>query len=127
MSKKIKVEEFAQDLELDIILPGDKEKITVNETEICRPGLQFSGYFNYFEHNRVQMVGLVEYMYMHEQTPEYRKEIFEKYFSYDLPCIIVTRDLEPHQEFLDAAKKAGVPVFKSKEPTTQLKQKLLNL
>ncbi|MBQ9624611.1 MAG: HPr(Ser) kinase/phosphatase [Clostridia bacterium] len=125
MEKFYSVEKFAQRLDLDILNHGEKDEIKLTETEICRPGLQFSGFFNYFEYHRVQVVGLVEYMYLEEKGAEYREQVLEKYFSYSIPCIIVTRDLKPHKEFMDAAERHGVPVFESKADTTEMKQKLL--
>lgn len=125
MDKNFTVEGFAKALDLTILYPGEKGVIRLSETEICRPGLQFAGFFNYFEYDRVQIVGLVEYMYLEEQGVEYRKDVLKKYFSYDIPCVIVTRELDPHVEFVEAAKKRGIPVFSAKAETTEMKQKLM--
>lgn len=125
MEKSFSVESFAKELDLTILYPGNEEVIKLSETEICRPGLQFAGFFNYFEYDRVQLVGLVEYMYMEEKDEAYRKEVLKKYFSYDIPCVIVTRELKPHKEFMEAAMRGGVPVFGAKSETTDTKQKLM--
>lgn len=125
MRKKFSVEQFAKALDFEILYPGDKETFILSETETCRPGLQFTGFFNYFEYNRVQIVGLVEYMYLEEQSLDYRRDIFERYFSYDIPCVILTRDLTPHDDFLDAAREHGIPVYTTNADTTEMKQKLM--
>ena len=100
--------------------------MVLGETELYRPGLQFTGYFNHFESNKVQIVGLAEYTYMEEKGEEYRKEIFERYFSYDIPCVILTKEVQPHPEFMEMAKKRGIPVFSARQETTVMKQKLMN-
>lgn len=125
MEKKFNVEKFAKALDLDVIYGGESPSFSLCETEICRPGLQFAGYFNYFTNERVQVVGLVEYMYMEDQTSEYRKNILDKYFSYEMPCVILTRELQPHSEFVDAARHHHVPLFSAKADTTTMKQKLM--
>lgn len=125
MEKCFMVDTFAKQLNLDILCPGKDNVIKLGETEIYRPGLQFAGYFNHFENDKVQIVGLVEYMYMEEKGEEYRKDIFKKYFSYDIPCVILTRELKPHPEFLEAARNRGIPVFAAMAETTVMKQKLM--
>ncbi len=126
MVKSFDVNEFAKEIDLKIIYQGDGRKVRLEEREICRPGLQFSGFFNFFEYKRVQVIGLVEYMYMNEKPKEYRMKIFKKYFSYDMPCVIVTRDLTPHPELVHCAIESGIPVFEAMEVTTEMKLKLMN-
>lgn len=126
MEKTFKVDAFAQKLGLDVLYPGSDNTIRLGETELYRPGLQFTGYFNHFENSKVQIVGFAEYMYMEEKGEQYRKEIFNKYFSYDMPCIILTKEIAPHPEFLDAAKKKGIPVLCARSETTVMKQKIMN-
>lgn len=64
-------------------------------------------------------------MYMEEKDESYRNDIFKKYFSYDIPCVIFTQEVTPHEEFLDGAKERGVPVLCATTETTTMKQKLM--
>lgn len=49
---------------------------------------------------------------------ELRKKRVKKYFSFDINCLIITRGLEPHPEFIKEAKKHNVWVV-SNLVTTQ--------
>ena len=58
--------------EIDI----SKKKIVT--TEINRPALQLTGYFDYFDADRLQIIGYVEYTYLETRTREERRQIYEK-------------------------------------------------
>lgn len=93
------------------------EKI-LEHPEINRPALQFSGFFDYFSSERIQIVGLVEHAYAESLSPERRKEIFEKFCSYKVPCIVLCRNLMPHKELIDAAIKYNTPILLTEESTS---------
>ncbi len=93
------------------------EKI-LEHPEINRPALQFSGFFDYFSSERIQIVGLVEHAYAESLSSQRRKEIFEKFCSYQVPCIVLCRNLEPHKELIDAAIKYNTPILLTEEPTS---------
>ena len=93
------------------------EKLLIHP-EINRPALQFASFFDYFPAERIQIVGLVEYAYTEKLTSEERKDIFEKFFSYEVPCVILCRDLSPQKELIDAAIKYNTPVFSTDESTS---------
>ena len=40
------------------------ENINIAQSDINRPALQLTGYFDYFDNNRIQVIGQVEYTYM---------------------------------------------------------------
>lgn len=93
------------------------EKI-LEHPEINRPALQFSGFFDYFSSERIQIVGLVEHAYAESLSSQRRKEIFEKFCSYQVPCIVLCRNLEPHKELIDAAIKYNTPILLTEESTS---------
>ena len=45
---KVKIEDFARDLELDILYDGDSKVIDIVSSSVNRPGLQLAGFFDYF-------------------------------------------------------------------------------
>ncbi|OFI05574.1 HPr kinase/phosphorylase [Clostridium acetireducens DSM 10703] len=100
----VKMNELINDLNLEIINKGDS-KINVLSRHINRPGLQFSGYFNYFDKKRVQIVGKAEWSFLNTMNSELRKKRLDKFFQYAVPCIILTRKLKPHKECVESALK----------------------
>lgn len=102
---------------------SDKKHITT--TELNRPGIQLAGFFDYFAHERIQLIGKVEYKFMSTLTPELRQERFDRLLSYDIPCLIISRNLPIFDELLVAAEKYKRKVLRSSENTTKLIGKLV--
>lgn len=95
----------------------DVARKTIVEPDINRLALQLTGFFNHFQETRVQLIGMVEYTYLMDMTPQARHEIYQKIFSYDLPCIIFSRSLMPEDDLIKIASEHGVPVLGTNQPT----------
>ena len=97
--------------------------ITVPEQN--RPALQFTGYFDHFDSVRIQLVGYVEYTYLQTLTEERRKEIYQQFLSYGLPCLIYTTEILPDEEMLKQANETNTPIFATNKKTTPFQAELL--
>ncbi|HCJ66886.1 MAG TPA: HPr kinase/phosphorylase [Elusimicrobia bacterium] len=112
---KFTVEELFRDKGKDLclkLLAGEKglnRQITV--TEINRPGLTLTGYFKYFRYERIQIIGGGEHSYLQFLTKKKRIEILDKFFSYEPPCAIITRNVQPLRELITIAQRYYVPLF----------------
>ena len=95
-----------------------KEDIEISVNDINRPGLQLAGFYNYFAPERIQVIGKAEWSFLDDMQIEVRKKRVKKYFSFDISCLIITRGLEPHPEFISEAKKHKIWVLRSKLVTT---------
>ena len=119
----VTVEKIIKDFDMEILVEGNrKTNITVND--INRPGLQLAGFYNYFTPERIQVIGKAELSFLDDMQVELRKKRLNKYFSFEMHCIIIARGLEPHAEFIEAAKKKGILVLRSRLVTTKLISKL---
>ena len=77
------------------------EHILVESDDINRPGLQLTGFFEYFDPNHIQIFGNEEISYLERMEPKARAEILDKLFSYKLPALIISRSLEPVPECVE--------------------------
>ncbi len=96
----------------------DISKKKVVTSEINRPALQLTGYFYHFYSERVQIVGYVEYTYLEDVSREEKVPIYDKFLSYNVPCIIYTSSTEPDPDMLELAVKHDVPIFTTKTATS---------
>lgn len=96
----------------------NKDKI-ISEKDIHRPGLALAGYVKLFTFNRVQVFGNTEIRYLEQFNIEEKKNILERFFSFDVPCVIVTNDNIIPDELIKIAEEKDVPVFKTPYPTTR--------
>ncbi|MCI5752138.1 MAG: HPr(Ser) kinase/phosphatase [Oscillospiraceae bacterium] len=101
-----------------IHLPLDAAKLFIEETEVNRPGLQLSGFYEYFNPERIQIVGKAEFAFLATLEEEVRKERMEMLFAQHVPAIIISRELPYFPEMLDLAQNYEVPLLRSKDSTS---------
>ncbi|MCX7884311.1 MAG: HPr(Ser) kinase/phosphatase [Caloramator sp.] len=118
------IEKMIKDLNLEIIVNGNKNK-KITTSDINRPGLQFSGYYDYFGQDRVQVIGMAEWSYLDMMDADLRYKRIKDFFKFDITCIIITRNLNPHKEIIDTAKENNIWVLRSNLQTTQLMKELI--
>jgi len=121
----VTVMDLIKDLNLEIVNKGEQiREITVSD--INRPGLQFSGFYNYYANERVQIVGKAEWSFLDAMQPSLRKKRLEKYFKFENPCTIITRDLHPHEEFMESAIKNKRWILRTDTTSTRFVNRLMN-
>jgi len=121
--QKINLKNIIEKLKLDIIVNTTKmPDITV--ADLNRPGLELTGYFDYFAYDRVQILGRTEISYLEGLPEDVRKSRLEKFFSYDIPCVIITRSLVPPPELITIAEKSDKPVLGTHTATTLFMSRL---
>ena len=104
---------------------GKEKQPCIRMADLCRPGLQFAGYFDIFAFERPQVIGKTEMAYLDNLPDDVRCERLERYFSYDIPCIIIARRMKCPPELLRQARKNGVPVYGSDEETSLFSAKAI--
>ncbi|SFD37463.1 HPr(Ser) kinase/phosphatase [Clostridium uliginosum] len=120
----VSVKKLINDFDLEILVEG-KEDVDISVNDINRPGLQLAGFYNYFTPERIQVIGKAEWSFLEDMQIELRKKRVKKYFSFDINCLIITRGLEPHKEFIKEAKKYKVWVLRTKLVTTKFISKTI--
>lgn len=115
----VKLTELIDKMKLENLTPEIELKgIKLTQSDINRPALQLTGYFQHFDSTRVQVIGFVEYTYMEGMSDEEKREKYDKLMSYDIPCIIFSRDLKPDDIFMEVARKYNKPVLSTKMTTS---------
>ena len=100
--------------------PEGFEKIEITTDDVNRPGLQLAGFFDYFEPQRLQIMGKAENAYVEQFDEAKRTDIFEKLCATGIPAVIVTRNIEVFPELIEAAKKYDVAVLRTNEFTSSV-------
>ena len=97
----------------------DTDKIRISDPDINRPALQLAGFFEHFDTTRVQICGNVEHAYIADMhTREENVEIFDKLFSFPIPCLVFCRDIEPYDFIIESGNKHNIPVLTSSATTS---------
>lgn len=122
----VSVAKMVELLDLKVYTEGvDLKKRKITSADINRPALQLAGYFDHFDSSRVQVVGNVEYFYTKKLEPDRKRKIFKQLLSYNIPCLILSRDLLPDKEFLSLAEEYGVPVLGTSRITSEFMAEII--
>ncbi|MDR2426695.1 MAG: HPr(Ser) kinase/phosphatase [Endomicrobium sp.] len=108
------LKEKSEDLKLELLTGkgGLDRKITVSD--INRPGLAFTGYFEHFPYERTQVIGTGEYTYLSSLPGEKQFEFLQNIFSHkNSTCCILTRNLKPSEFMIKVFSDLEVPLIKT--------------
>lgn len=111
--------EIIEKMQLTTLTPDlETQHIRIYQSDINRPALQLAGFFDYFDSDRVQIIGKVEFTYLQNLNPEVRFNVLKKLFECKIPCLIVSRDLEPMEEMMTLAIENKVPLLRTSKSTS---------
>lgn len=96
----------------------DIEDIKISQTDVNRPALQLAGFFDYFDSNRIQVIGHVEYTYMQKMDKDHGLAMFTRILEYKVPCIVFSRNIEIDENFIRLATEHNVPILRTKKTTS---------
>jgi len=94
--------------------------MSLSLSDINRPALQLTGFFEEFEPHRLQVIGLVEHAYLSHLPEDLRKERIKAVYDAGIPCLVLCRDLAPYPEMLTFSCINKIPLFGCATPTTEL-------
>jgi HPr kinase/phosphorylase len=97
---------------------------SVPDPEVASPGLALAGYTGRFAPQRLHVLGETEIMYLGSLPPAERHRLLANLFSFDLPCLFVTKGLEVPTELLDLAREKGVPILRSRLKTAEFYRRI---
>lgn len=100
--------------------PEDLLNKVITTADISRPGLEMTGYFDYYTPERLQLLGMKEWSYLMSMTSHNRYSVLKTMFKPETPAIVVARGLEIPEEMLQAAQEEGLAVLRGRIPTSRL-------
>lgn len=99
-------------------------EVRITTPDLNRPGLEIAGYTDDFTHDRIQLMGNSEMMYLGSLDSGVREAKLAKLFAMGFPCLIIARSLKPYPEMLSLGEKYGIPVLGADIATTALYSEL---
>lgn len=117
LADKLKLVNFTDRLQL--------EDHRVSVADVNRPALQLNGFYEHFEANRIQMIGMVEQAYLNSKTKQERQDIYRKLLSYDIPCLIFCRGFAPEESLMEVAYERQIPILGTERGTSEFMSELI--
>jgi HPr kinase/phosphorylase len=90
---------------------GLKKKIT--HSQIQKMGLALTGFIQFINPERLQVIGNTEMAYFKTLIPEMQERVIRQICSLPLSCLVITRDLEIPELLLQEADEKGIPLFRT--------------
>ena len=117
-NRSVRVKDIVEKFQMEVINKGtdyDTEILTI--TDVNRPGLQFIGFFDYFDPRRLQIIGKSEVTFLRGYSAEERRKRFEDLFCYEIPALVISRNLDVFPECLEMAQKHGRTLLRTNTPS----------
>ena len=115
----VTLEKLIKEYKLEILtLPKEADEIRVTSWDVNRPGLQLMGFLDFFDPDRIQILGKTEFSYLQRYSHEERMEAFEKFFQLHPVAVVITRDLEVEPRVIELAVENEVALLRTHENTS---------
>ncbi|MBP0967204.1 MAG: HPr kinase/phosphorylase, partial [Oscillospiraceae bacterium] len=123
----VTLKQIIDEFRLEVLYcPGDPAEILISENDITRPGLQLMGFYEYFNPERIQIIGKMEFAYLSTIDERERVEHVTALFAQHIKCLCLSRGLPCFAEMLTLAQKYAVPVLRTAESTSHFTSNLLS-
>jgi HPr kinase/phosphorylase len=109
----------------EVYVPAHFDQIRIHVADVTRPGLQLAGYYEHFGPDRIQLIGNMEHAYLDKLSSEIRRKRLSALFGRGIPCLILTRNHEPHPELIPCAKRKKIPILRTRQATSEFMSSLV--
>ena len=104
----------------------DYETKKIVTYDVNRPAMQLAGFYNYFDPERIQIIGRVESTYLDTLSDADRLAAFERFMQFDIAALVICHGVQPFPECLEAAEKYDRTVFITPEDTSEFQAGLIS-
>ena len=103
----------------------DLSEMKVTHTEVNRPALQLAGFFDFFDSDRVQVIGHVENLYMHQKSEDEGAEMMRRLFECQVPCVVYCRNIEVPDKVQEYACQYNIPILRTNKSTSSFMAEII--
>ena len=100
-------------LGLEVESGGDFLDNPITEEALNRPGLALVGFFQYFAHRRIQVLGLAEHTYLKSLPPQEHSHRLREMFKRRVPALVITRSRHATPEMRRMSEQYRIPVLRT--------------
>lgn len=107
---------------LKLHLLNTKGKMTnkIVSSRMNRPGLELTGFWEYYQKERVPIFGMKENKYLESVSDEHKKSVFKKLFSSGIVCAIFAHGTKPDTSILELGDLFEVPLIYTEVLTVEV-------
>ncbi len=108
-----------------VFLPTSAENIMISVARVNRPGLPLTGFYEHYERERIQVIGLAESLYLAKQEPAEREQKLDTFFDTCPSAVVVTTGQEIDPMMVTCAERHEIPLLRTAEKTSAFVSSLI--
>ena len=120
----VMVDKMAHDNNLILLEGKPAKEHKIYDDMISRVGLEFAGYFDYFDSKRLILIGSKDANFLGRQDELAIRTNVERIFKSLPPCVVFSKNVIIDDIFLEMSRKYNVPMYRSNLRTTTISSKL---
>lgn len=115
----VTLDKLVDKMKLKNLTPNiDTAGIELKVYDVNRPALQLSGFFDYFDMHRMQIIGHVEHTFIEQRLKNHGVNEIREIMAHGVPCITYCRGIEVSDDIIASGNEFGVPVLSTTETTS---------
>ena len=103
----------------------DYETAVVTTADVNRPAMQLTGFYNYFDPRRIQIIGRVESTYLDTLSSEDRLAAYDRFMTYDIAALVICHGVKPSRECLEMAQRHDRNLFITDQDTSEFQANVI--
>lgn len=127
MAKTIYVSDIIEKLDLDVLAGEEGIGKEIKNPNLTKPGLELAGMFEFYEYDRVQILGSKEGTFFHWLEEKDQRIRVRMMFEKKPPAFVFSKNVTVPDIFLELGDSFGIPVLKSSYRTTSLFSELFSI
>lgn len=104
----------------------DYDTVMITSMAVGRPGLQFAGFYQYFNNNRMLVYGKQENTYLRQLPADLRRASIEELMKHKPCALIACHGVTHSPDVVELAEKYDVNIFYSELDTSELMAQLIS-
>ena len=96
----------------------DLSQRRITHTDVNRPALQLTGFYEYFDNERIQVIGHVENMYMHQMSEDEGAEMIRQLLEHNVSCLVYCRGIEVPERVIELGNAYNTPILSTTRSTS---------
>ena len=122
----VKLKTVAEEFHLTPVhLSRGYDNVLVRTPDVNRPAMQLTGFYNYFDPARVQMIGHVEATYLDSLSPADRYAALDRFMAYEITALVYCHGERPSPECVELAEIYDRCLFTTEEDTSAFQARLI--
>ena len=125
-TSRVDLQKIINETELTVVYtPDDPARIMISCSDVNRPGLALSGFFDHFDPKRIQIIGNAESMFLKKMPEDVRRERISAFLQKNPIAIVFAHKIQPDEIMVELASYFEVPLLVSKDNTSDFMAALI--